>query len=46
MSDNNTARDVAKGDVAKDEDGFADAMATVAIMAIVVITAVLWVSSQ
>ena len=47
MSDNNTARRCGgKANVAKDEDGFADAMATCTIMAIVVITAVLWVSSQ
>lgn len=41
MSDNNTT-----GDATKDEDGFADAIAAVAIVAIVVVTAVLWVSGQ
>ena len=37
MSEENTAQN---------RDGFADALAAIAVVAIVVITAVLWVSSQ
>ena len=33
-------------DTTKEKDGFADALAAVAVVAIVVIAAVLWVSSQ
>lgn len=41
MSDKNLATDTAR-----DKDGFADAMAAVAVVAIAVVAAVLWVSSQ
>lgn len=43
MSEENVATD---SDTAKDNDGLADAMAAVAVVAIAVIAAVLWVSSQ
>lgn len=41
MSDENLA-----SDTAKDKDGFADAIAAVAVVTIAVVAAVLWVSSQ
>ena len=47
MSNDNTSHEItSQASTSEDNDGFADAMAAIAVVAFVVIGAVLWVSSQ